>query len=54
MVTNLQWSFSKILSETEVDLCYIFEIKNDSLNYLDLTVKKINNEWKVSSYSLSK
>jgi hypothetical protein len=51
---NLQWSFSKIVSENEVKVSYIFEVENDSLTYLDIVAKKIDNEWKIASYTLEK
>lgn len=51
---NLQWSFSKIISESELYVTYIFEIEGDSLTYLDLKVKKVDDEWKVYFYTLDK
>lgn len=51
---NLQWSFSNMVSEDEISLTYIFQIKGDSLTYFDLDMKKVNNEWKVSDYGIEK
>jgi hypothetical protein len=51
---NLQWSFSKIISENEIYVTYIFEIEGDSLTYFDLKVKKVEDEWKVYFYTLDK
>ncbi len=51
---NLQWNLSNINSENEISLTYIFQIKDDSLTYLDLDLQKNNNEWKVSFYTLEK
>lgn len=51
---NLQWSFSHLRSEEEISLTYILQIKNESLNYLGLNLRKVEDNWKVTSYTLEK
>lgn len=51
---NLDWNFCNVISDNEVLLCYSFELENDSLAYIDVRLKKNNEEWKISSYILEK
>jgi hypothetical protein len=51
---NLDWNFCNVISDNEVFLRYSYEIENDSLAYIDIRLKKIDEEWKISSYLLEK
>lgn len=51
---NLDWNFCNVMSDNEVFLRYSFELENDSLAYIDVRLKKNNEEWKISSYLLEK
>ncbi|HEX3021274.1 MAG TPA: hypothetical protein VHP81_02650 [Lachnospiraceae bacterium] len=52
MYFNLDWNFCNVISDSEVFLQYSFELENDSLASIYVNLKRIDDEWRITSYEL--